>query len=733
MGQEEYKYPKIFFKEKNETIQNTEVINDIPKKEKIKLFFSLQDCVQDTLYQIKICSLNNNNYEILFETSKLEPDEDNLIEYDNTYLLPYFFEKEQKIFIQIVINDKIFDYETTLGCIIGSKNSTLCRKICNEREEKIKIQGTKVEVSKNSKLKIHFRIKKDKINKNSFNETKFLFIISSSQDLYRSEIVSSDGYLQPAIIPIYYLTPKFNITFYTVKKEVLISFSNLTYEKFLIMNGIDYPLYYNKKKKMKKFDLIIDTEIIGTTKTFLDYIKSNLQLKLEIAIDFSKKNKELHNINDNKMNRYEETIKYIGDIVSYYNDSQLFSVWGFGADNIPEQFNRMCFPINFKKDSNIEKIDGVLKEYKKCLNKINFSEQSEFSPVVKHIIKMIEEDKEHFNEYYNILLLLTEGKYDDREEIIKEIVKVSKIPMSIIIIGLQDLRKQTCGEFDIVYMIDSTGSMGNYLKAARDQCINISNELQNIFTDFSFKFGGVFYRDPIDCPNEKNEIFDLNDDVLSLKFFISNVKPIGGGDEAEDWAGGYKLAINHINWRNGLKVIIHICDADSHGKEYTNSEDHHPNEGVKIPPLIEKCVEKQIKVIGFNINKGANTSFNEFKKLYNLYDKKRRGLYKIRDFEETENLDEYFKDLVIKEVTSVASIELIGENEQLIGSNKEKWGRDIVQFVPYDKYKNNPKLLTEKVLEKIPSQVVQYYNNKKIKDVKKDGFFIVDDYEIMTF
>ena len=110
MGQEEYKYPKIFFKEKNEIIQNTEVINDIPKKEKIKLFFSLQDCVQDTLYQIKICSLNNNNYEILFETSKLEPDEDNLIEYDNTYLLPYFFEKEQKIFIQIVINDKIIDY-----------------------------------------------------------------------------------------------------------------------------------------------------------------------------------------------------------------------------------------------------------------------------------------------------------------------------------------------------------------------------------------------------------------------------------------------------------------------------------------------------------------------------------------------------------------------------------------------------------------------------------------------
>ena len=570
------------------------------------------------------------------------------------------------------------------------------------------------------------------IKKKTF-DNKFIFKIKSKQqDLYRSEILSDDGYLKPVIIPIHYLTPSFNIIFYNLKKEVLTSFSNMTYEKLLFMNGSDYPIYYNIKT-LKKYNLLIDTEILGSTKSFLDYIKLGMQINLAIAIDFSKSNENLHKLESNKMNRYEEAIKYCGDIVGYYDYDQKFPVWGFGAENVPEQFNKMCFPINFKDDPNIEKIDGILEEYRNCVNKITFSDPAEFAPVIKNFTKMIEDDQEHMNEYYYILLLLTDGNYDDREKTIDAIVKASKLPMSIIIVGLRDLNQQCNGEFDIVYMIDATGSMGNYIKAAKDQCINISNELQKKFTDYKIKFGGVFYRDPIDCPKEKNEIIDLTDDVLSLKYFISCMKAVGGGDEAEDWAGGYDLAINQIQWRNGIKLIIHICDADGHGKEFTKAGDNHPLDGVKIPPLIKKCVEKQIKVIGFNINHGANTSFSEFKKIYDSIDKNRRGLYKFQDFQETENLAETFKKSVIEAATFAAMMELDGDKEPLVNSNGEKWERDIVQFVPYDKYKNNPKLLAEQVLEEIPTQVVQYYNNKHLKEVKKEGFDVIENFEIMNF
>ena len=66
------------------------------------------------------------------------------------------------------------------------------------------------------------------------------------------------------------------------------------------------------------------------------------------------------------------------------------------------------------------------------------------------------------------------------------------------------------------------------MQAAKDQCINISNELKNKFKSYNFKFGGAFYRDPIDCEDDKNEMIDLTEDVVSLKNYISTIKASGG-------------------------------------------------------------------------------------------------------------------------------------------------------------------------------------------------------------
>ena len=233
------------------------------------------------------------------------------------------------------------------------------------------------------------------------------------------------------------------------------------------------------------------------------------------------------------------------------------------------------------------------------------------------------------------------------------------------------------------------------MQAAKDQCINISNELKNKFKSYNFKFGGVFYRDPIDCEDDKNEMIDLTEDVVSLKNYISTVKASGGGDFAEDWVGGYELALNKINWRNGLKLIIHICDAGAHGKGYSSSEeDDHPEEGHKLPPSLKKIVEKNIKIIGFNIENGANSSFNKCKKKYDKFDGNKKGLFKIQDFDSKVDVAADFKNLIVEAATFAAMEELDGDDQPLVNSKGEKWERDIVQFVPYDKFKNNPKLST---------------------------------------
>lgn len=57
---------------------------------------------------------------------------------------------------------------------------------------------------------------------------------------------------------------------------------------------------------------------------------------------------------------------------------------------------------------------------------------------------------------------------------------------------------------------------------------------------------------------------------------------------------------------------------------------------------------------------------------------------------------------------------LDGDDEPLTDSNGKKCERDIVQFVPFNKYENDPNGLAKEVLAEIPFQVIDYYQSKGI-------------------
>ena len=113
-----------------------------------------------------------------------------------------------------------------------------------------------------------------------------------------------------------------------------------------------------------------------------------------------------------------------------------------------------------------------------------------------------------------------------------------------------------------------------------------------------FKYGYIFYRDPIDVKTDFHEIIDLTDNVNSLPEQIGKINATGGGDLPEDWAGAYKMANEKISWRDGNKVIIHLCDAGAHGKLFTKS-DKYPEEEAKLIQELEKCALKKIKIFGY--------------------------------------------------------------------------------------------------------------------------------------
>ena len=212
------------------------------------------------------------------------------------------------------------------------------------------------------------------------------------------------------------------------------------------------------------------------------------------------------------------------------------------------------------------------------------------------------------------------------------------------------LYKYPIKNFDIVYVVDATSSMMGTIENVKTYCVEIANKLKNKMLLYDFKFGAIFYRDPIDSPIDKNEFYDLNSNIIDFQNFVNTIIAEGGGDLAEDWVGGYNLVLNKINWREGNKLIIHIADAGAHGKDYTD-DDKYPDEGPKLDEYIKECLKNKITIVGFKIGKHPTKTFDRCKKLYKDNIEKIR--YEIRDYDQNNKLPGYFTNLVVDTVFKV--------------------------------------------------------------------------------
>ena len=157
---------------------------------------------------------------------------------------------------------------------------------------------------------------------------------------------------------------------------------------------------------------------------------------------------------------------------------------------------------------------------------------------------------------------------------------------------LSDKTPNRSNDFDVLFIVDATGSMASYIQAAKEETQNISEDLRQTYPEMNFKYGYIFYRDPIDSKGDVHETIDLTDNVNSLPNQISKISAYGGGDEPEDWVGAYKIANEKISWRNGVRIIIHLADAGAHGNLFT-SYDKYPEEEKKLINELEKCIEKK--------------------------------------------------------------------------------------------------------------------------------------------
>ncbi|XP_009075009.1 PREDICTED: copine-2-like, partial [Acanthisitta chloris] len=81
------------------------------------------------------------------------------------------------------------------------------------------------------------------------------------------------------------------------------------------------------------------------------------------------------------------------------------------------------FAINFNpRNPFCSGVEGIVQAYSACLPHIRFYGPTNFSPIINH--------------QYFILLIITDGVISDMDETRHAVVQASKLPMSIIIVGV---------------------------------------------------------------------------------------------------------------------------------------------------------------------------------------------------------------------------------------------------------------------------------------------------------
>ena len=326
------------------------------------------------------------------------------------------------------------------------------------------------------------------------------------------------------------------------------------------------------------------------------------------------------NINNNKL--YDIKKDYESDII----------VINFFYKKAKEKLNLDTYKLIKQKELKLLKLIEEINEYadkvKIILHKRDNSTEEINLSQLKNIITGSEIKKQKFyhstrgyliTEYGIEECIFEESNYfkhkikDQMPSLFKNEESIKKGSFFINTIIDNSIDRNKC---DILFMVDSTGSMSPYLKATIDNCVKIVENInRNYNSKKQLKYGAIFYRDPFDQPSITHSVYNLTSNKTEFQNSIKDETTRGGGGP-EDWNGAYEIAINKINWTNNSnKIVIHIADAGAHGVEFTPG-DSYPEEGPKLINNIKKIAQLGLKIIAFSIKTGALNSFKKFMDIY---------------------------------------------------------------------------------------------------------------------
>ena len=149
---------------------------------------------------------------------------------------------------------------------------------------------------------------------------------------------------------------------------------------------------------------------------------------------------------------------------------------------------------------------------------------------------------------------------------------------------------------DIMFVIDTTGSMGDELQYINNELEDVINAVSSENPGYIINLAVLFYRDIDD--EYVTRYCGFTTDIAKQKHNILQQRAYGGGDFPEAADRALKDAVSK-NWSadNATRLIFHICDAPPHSDK-TSQKDYQAaifaaaQKGIRIIPVASSGIDK---------------------------------------------------------------------------------------------------------------------------------------------
>lgn len=147
---------------------------------------------------------------------------------------------------------------------------------------------------------------------------------------------------------------------------------------------------------------------------------------------------------------------------------------------------------------------------------------------------------------------------------IKNVGAVSTVDPIVPIPAVDPVTQQR-PKIEVVFALDTTGSMGGLIHAAKEKIWSIATTMAQAQPAPEIKMGLVAYRDRGDAYITR--VTDLTEDLDSVYATLMDFRANGGGDGPESVNQALYDAVNQVSWsndQNAYKVIFLVGDAPPH-------------------------------------------------------------------------------------------------------------------------------------------------------------------------